>query len=57
MSVNEIDALEKQNGVESFKDVDIDGLEISEGINVYYNFDKLARIEASMPVPKSIDEA
>lgn len=40
--------------VESFKDVDIDGLEILEDINVY-NFDKLARVEVSVPVPKSID--
>ncbi|KAG2048524.1 hypothetical protein BDR06DRAFT_975910 [Suillus hirtellus] len=36
----EFDALEKQNIVERFKDVDIDGLEILEG-NVY-NFDELA---------------
>ncbi|KAG1775271.1 hypothetical protein EV702DRAFT_955637, partial [Suillus placidus] len=49
----EFDALEKQNVVERFKDVDIDGLEILEG-NVY-NFDELARVEAGM-VPKSIDE-
>ena|SRR6267154_9223 len=49
----EIDALEKQNVVERFKDVDIDGLDILEG-NVY-NFDELARAEAGM-MPKSIDE-
>ncbi|KAG1860219.1 hypothetical protein DFJ58DRAFT_701464 [Suillus subalutaceus] len=49
----EFDALEKQDVVESFEDVDIDGLEILEG-NVY-NFDELARVEAGM-VPKSIDE-
>ncbi|KAG1824458.1 uncharacterized protein BJ212DRAFT_1475760 [Suillus subaureus] len=49
----EFDALEKQNVVERFKDVDIDGLKILEG-NVY-NFDKLAQVEAGM-VPKSINE-
>ncbi|KAG2757766.1 hypothetical protein P692DRAFT_201858758 [Suillus brevipes Sb2] len=49
----EFDALEKQNAIEKFKDVDIDGLEILEG-NVY-NFDELARVEAGM-VPKSMDE-
>ncbi|KAG2075463.1 hypothetical protein BDR04DRAFT_1150274 [Suillus decipiens] len=49
----EIDALKKQNVVERFKDVDIDGPKILEG-NVY-NFDELARVEAGI-VLKSIDE-